>query len=237
MMEPVVVSDVAANVARVRERIAAAAARGDRHPDEITLIAATKGVDIVRMTGAVSAGIHDLGENRVQEAAPKIDALGRQIRWHLIGHLQRNKARQAAALFEVIQSLDSAPLAADLSRRIRQRGEGRTLEVLLQVNVAGEAQKSGVAPDRLFALAREVAALPGLHVVGLMTVEPVAEDPWGVRPVFRQLRALRDELNRRGIFAPPLLHLSMGMSDDFEAAVEEGATMVRIGRAIFGPRG
>ncbi len=229
--------DVGANVARVRERIAASAARSGRRPGEITLIAATKGVDLVRIKGAVSAGIHDLGENRVQEAAPKIDALGRHIRWHLIGHLQRNKARRAAALFEVIQSLDSAPLADDLSRWIRQRGAGRTLEVLLQVNVAGEAQKSGVAPDAVFALAEEVAALPGLRVVGLMTVEPQMEDLEALRLVFRRLRALRDELNRRQVFTHPVPHLSMGMSEDFDVAVEEGATMVRVGRAIFGPRG
>ncbi len=219
-------NDIAVKVARVRERITAAAARSGRRADDVLLVAVTKGVDVDRMRAAVAAGMRDLGESRVQEAAPKIEALGRSVRWHLVGHLQRNKARTAAHLFEVIHSIDSPRLLADLSRRAM-----RPLDVLLQVNVGGEPQKYGVAPEGLAALARSAAGLPNLRIVGLMTIAPQSPDPERVRSVFRRLRGLRDEIGR--LLGAPLPHLSMGMSDDFEVAIEEGATMVRIGRAIF----
>jgi hypothetical protein len=225
------VRDVAANVALVQERMAAAAPRSGRRPEDVTLVAVTKDVDAAHIRAAVAAGVRDFGENRVQEAASKIESLGRAVRWHMVGHLQRNKAAEAVALFDVIHSIDGPGILRELSRRIL-----RPLDVLLQVNVAGEPQKHGVAPDGLIDLASEAAQLPGIRVVGLMTIAPVAADPETVRPVFRQLRVLRDDLNRRAMFHSPLVHLSMGMTNDFEVAVEEGATMVRIGRGIFGER-
>lgn len=225
------VTDVAGNLAQVWERIGAAAARSGRRPAEVTLVAVTKGVDGVRIRTAIAWGVRDLGESRVQEAASKIEALGQIVRWHMIGHLQRNKARQAAALFDVIHSLDNPRLASDLTRRA-----GRILDVLLQVNLSGAPRQFGIAPDELGMLANAVTALPHLRVIGLMTIAPQPPTPQTARPVFRRLRELRDALNARSAFVEPLRHLSMGMSDDFDVAVEEGATLVRIGRAIFGPR-
>lgn len=222
--------DVAANVARVGERIAAAARRGGRRPEDVTLVAVTKGVDASQILEAVAAGVQDLGENRVQEAASKAAAVSAGARWHLVGHLQRNKVRQAVALFTVIHSLDGARLAADVSRRA-----AAPVDVLLQVNVAGDAQKFGVPPEEAPTVLRAIAGLPALHVVGLMTIAPLSGDPEETRPIFGRLRGLRDDLEALGIAGVTLPHLSMGMSGDFEIAVEEGATMVRIGRAIFSP--
>ncbi len=232
-----VVLDVAANVSRVRERIAAAARRGGRRVEDILLVGVSKGVDPTRVLAAASSGITDFGENRVQEALPKITQLRPQVaealRWHLVGHLQRNKARQAVTLFDVIHSVDSVALAMTLDQGARQAG--RICEVLVQVNVAAEPQKSGIAPEALRAMLQSLTVLSGIRVVGLMTIAPQVDHPEVARPVFRGLRELRDEAARAG-GAPGLTHLSMGMSEDFEVAVEEGATMVRIGRAIFGPR-
>lgn len=222
----VAVPDLAARLAAVRARIAAASARGGRRPDEVTLVAVSKGVPVERVRAALASGITELGENRVQEAGPKIDALGRGARWHLVGHLQGNKAARAAALFDVIHSVDSARLLEALDARAV-----RPLDVLLQVNVAREPQKSGVAPEALPELVRGAAALHLVRIVGLMTIAPLGADPARVRAVFRRLRELRGEAGR--LLGAPLPHLSMGMSDDFELAVEEGATIVRIGRAIF----
>lgn len=234
---------VAANVARVRERIAAAARRSGRRPEEITLVAVTKAVDPARIHEAVASGVTDLGENRVQEAVPKVAALAAawdatgspRVRWHMVGHLQRNKVRQALSIFTVIHSLDSAPLAASLNRQIvaQVSPQRRPLDVLVQVNVASEPQKFGVSPDALPALLRQIVELPGLRVVGLMTIAPLVDNPEKARPIFHRLRLLRDQLSRLRV-GESLTQLSMGMSDDFEVAVEEGATMVRIGRAIFG---
>lgn len=223
-------TDLAANVARVQARIAAAARRGGRRPEDVTLVAVTKGVDASQILEAVAAGVQDLGENRVQEAASKAAAVSAGARWHLVGHLQRNKVRQAVALFTVIHSLDGARLAADVSRRA-----AAPVDVLLQVNVAGDAQKFGVPPEEAPTVLRAIAGLPALHVVGLMTIAPLSGDPEETRPVFGRLRGLRDDLEALGIAGVTLPHLSMGMSGDFEIAVEEGATMVRIGRAIFSP--
>ena len=238
-------TDVAASVARVRERIEAAARRSGRRPEEITLVAVTKGVDLPQIEQVVACGITDLGESRVQEALPKVAALAAglrgagidrivvrpgspPVRWHMVGHLQRNKVRQAAVVFSVVHSVDSVRLATELSHRT----EG-ALDVLLQVNVAGEAQKFGVPPDAVPSVLQEMARLPRLRIIGLMTI---VNDPQQARPVFRRLRLLRDEVNPQRIGEVMLAHLSMGMTDDFEVAVEEGATMVRIGRAIFGGR-
>lgn len=222
-------SEVTDNVARVRARIAAAAARVGRREEEITLVAVTKGVELARIRELVSAGITEVGESRVQEAAPKIAALRAAARWHLVGHLQRNKAGLAAGLFSVIHSLDSVRTAEALSRHAPER-----LDIFVQVNVAREPQKFGVPPDALAAMLRSVALLPNLRLIGLMTIAPLHPDPEHARPVFRRLRTLRDEAAK--VLGTALPHLSMGMSDDFEVAIEEGATLVRVGRAIFSPR-
>lgn len=216
-------------VARVRARIAAAAVRAGRQPEDITLVAVTKGVALSRIREAVAVGLTDIGESRVQEAAPKVAALRQAVRWHLVGHLQRNKAPLAAGLFNVIHTLDSARLAETLSRHAPQR-----LDVLVQVNVAREPQKFGVPPEALAAVLRGAASLPKIRVVGLMTIPPLHPDLEHARSIFRRLRTLRDEVAK--VLGTALPHLSMGMSDDFEVAVEEGATLVRVGRAIFGPR-
>jgi pyridoxal phosphate enzyme (YggS family) len=197
-------------------------------------VAVSKTISAVVVRQAVLAGVTDLGENRVQEAQEKVPALSDlAVRWHLIGHLQSNKVNKALHLFDVVQSVDSVELATLLSRRAATRPE--PLDVLYEVNVGGEASKTGFTPEQLAAAAPTLAALPGLRSLGLMTVAPAVTDPQDVRPIFRQLRQLRDQL--AGAFAAPFQELSMGMSHDFAVAVEEGATLVRVGTAIFGRRG
>lgn len=225
---------VGANIARVREQIAAAARRVERRAEDVTLVAVTKSVEPKDIAEALAAGVTDFGESRVQEAEPKAAALP-AIHWHLVGHLQRNKVRQAVKIFSVIHSVDSERVAADISDRVRTGGQG-LIEILLQVNLSGEPQKFGITPHDAAGVLREIAGLPGLRVTGLMTIAPQADDPETVRPIFRRMRELRDELRASGIAGEEFVHLSMGMTDDFEVAVEEGATMVRIGRAIFGER-
>jgi len=217
----------------VRGRIEAATARSGRPAGAVTLIGVTKTVAAETMQAAVAAGLADLGENRVQEAQGKIPVVGRaRVRWHFIGHLQRNKAGRAVELFDRVHSVDDAEVAEALSRHAA--AAGRTLPVLVEVNVSGEASKFGVAPGALAALLERVAALPGLALDGLMTVGPLVETAEAARPGFARLRGLRDEAERR--LGRRLPELSMGMSGDFEVAVEEGSTMVRVGGAIFGPR-
>jgi pyridoxal phosphate enzyme (YggS family) len=224
-MEP-----LAENIERIRERIQAAARRSGRQPEAIRLVAVTKTVDADRIRAAVALGIGEIGENYVQEAAAKLPLLADlPIIRHFIGHLQRNKAQRAAEWFDGVQSLDSLPLAESLSRRAVALA--RELEVLLEVNVAGEAAKSGVAPEEALALAERVAPLPGLKLAGLMGIAPLAGDAEDARRAFRQLRTLFDQLP-----SPHRQTLSMGMTGDFEIALEEGSTMVRIGTGIFGQR-
>lgn len=218
------VIDVAGNVARVRERIARAARRVGRAPEEVLLVGISKLVDVERIRRALAAGLPALGENRVQEAREKIGALGRPVPWHMVGHLQTNKARDAVLLFDLIHSVDRLELARELDRR----AAGRVAEILVQVNLAGEATKGGFAPDELKSALEALAGLSRLRVKGLMTIPPPVEHGEQARGWFRRLRELRDGAG--------LEHLSMGMSDDFEVAVEEGATIVRVGTAIFGPR-
>ena len=213
------------NIATVRARIATACERAGRSTDEVTLIGVSKGFPAAAIAEAVGTGLRDIGENRVQEAAAKIEALsarGITPRWHLIGHLQTNKAKTAANLFAIIHSVDSLRLAQELSRRAERVG------ILLEVNAAQEASKFGFTPKEVAPALSSIASLPHLDVQGLMTVAPQANDPEAVRPVFRELRQLRDALGLR--------ELSMGMTDDFEVAIADGATMVRVGRAIFGER-
>jgi len=218
--------DIRANLQRVLERVARAAERAGRRADDVLLIAVSKTVEAERIAQALAAGVRALGENRVQEARAKIAELGRPVPWHLVGQLQTNKAKEAVDLFDVIHSLDRLDLARELDKRAR--GRGRPVEALVQVNVAGEGQKGGVAPDGLPALLDAVAGLGHVRVRGLMAIPPEAPDAEGARPWFRALRKLGE---RHG-----LVELSMGMSGDFEVAIEEGATMVRVGTAVFGPR-
>lgn len=226
-------TEVEARYRAVLARIARAAGRTGRDPASVTLIGVTKGIGDARVREAVAAGLRDLGENRTQEAIPKIAVVGPGPRWHLVGHLQRNKARQAARAFHVIHSLDSLRLAEAVDRAAGEAG--RRIPVLIEVNVAGEATKHGLAPGEVADLAAAVRGCRWLDPVGLMTVAPLADDPEEVRPVFRALRALRDRLRAEGA-GEAFRELSMGMSGDFEVAIEEGATMVRIGRALFGER-
>lgn len=224
-------ADLATNIAHVRARIAAAADRRGRRAEDVLLVAVTKTVEAARVREAVALGLRTFGENRVQEAREKIPAVP-GASWHLIGSLQRNKAKEAVRLFEVIESVDSEELAEEISRRAAQ--QGRVLDVLIQVNVAREPQKHGAAPEDTAALVRRAAGLPGLRLRGFMTIAPIAANPEEVRPVFRALRDLRDRVaGETGVALP---ELSMGMSDDFEVAIEEGATMVRVGRAVFADR-
>jgi pyridoxal phosphate enzyme (YggS family) len=205
-------------------------AGGWTHP--VTLVAVTKGFGLDAVTAALDAGLTDLGENRVQEAIGKIDAsVGRGARWHMIGHLQRNKARQIPGRFVLVHSVDSESLALELERRAAE--QDAVVRVLVQVNVAGEAQKSGCDPAEAPGLARAVAGQPHLKLEGLMTVAPLTEDEEVQRRTFRALRVLRDALQGEGVWVP---ELSMGMSGDYGVAIEEGATMLRLGTALFGSR-
>lgn len=224
--------DIATRIAHVQDRIAAAATRATRQADGVTLVAVTKGWSLDEIREAWTAGVTEFGESRIQEAEPKITALPR-LHWHLVGHLQRNKARRAVSLFSVIHSVDSERLAADLSARMTAQ---RPIDVLLQVNIAGDQRKFGIPPRSTPAMVRAVNGMSGLRIIGLMTIAPQTDNPETVRPVFRRLRDLRDEIRASGIAGDEFEHLSMGMTDDFEVAIEEGATMVRIGRAIFGER-
>lgn len=218
-------------LAHVRVEIArrqAVTGRGD----PVTIVAVTKGFGSEAVAAALAAGLVDLGENRVQEALAKLDTpAGRRATWHLIGHLQRNKAKQVPGRFALVHSLDSGALAEELDRRAGARGVRQ--RVLLQVNVAGEAQKSGCTPAEAPALARRVAALPQLALEGLMTIAPFTDDPDVQRRTFRGLRVLRDALQEEGLWLPTL---SMGMSADYGIAVEEGATVIRLGTVLFGAR-
>jgi pyridoxal phosphate enzyme (YggS family) len=245
---------IALRIDSVRERIAAAARRAGRSPDAIRLVGVSKTHPPELVAQALAAGLRDFGENRIQEAEPKIAALATNrhaITWHLIGHLQSNKAKRAAALFNIIHSVDSLHLAEALARGVGVRTPNpqlppRTpLPVLLQVNISGESSKDGfdlagweARPDRLdsfFADVERLLTLPALRIGGLMTIAPWGDDPAAARPTFRSAQRLRDILAQR-FPAADWSALSMGMTDDFEVAIEEGATIVRVGRAIFGVR-
>ncbi len=226
-------SGFAERLARVRERIERAAARSGRRAGEITLVAVSKTHPVERVLEARAAGIDVFGENYVQEAEGKIAALP-DAAWHLIGRLQTNKAGRAAGLFSWIQTADSERLLRALDRHAAERG--KTLSVLLEVNLAGEAQKAGVPPEDLPAILSAASGLAAVRLRGFMAIPPFFEDPEESRPWFARLRELRDRLAPAYGGRPGLTELSMGMSGDFEVAIEEGATMVRVGTALFGPR-
>ena len=227
---------LAERLAGVRAQLAAAAAKAGRRAEEVTLIAISKTHPAAVVRHIIELGAADVGENRVQEAEEKITEVGRdKVRWHLVGHLQANKARRAVQLFDVIHSLDSLELARRLDRLCDEEGRER-LSVLVQVDLGHEETKSGIDEGELTELVAELKSLKGLQLVGLMTLPPFFDDPEQGRPFFRRLRELRDELAVQGAFGDRKGELSMGMTNDFEVAIEEGATMVRIGTAIFGQR-
>lgn len=232
---------IAENLARVREEIELAALRTGRHPKEITLVAVSKTCPAEAVIRACRAGARDMGENRVQEASDKIAAVNQvvglgELRWHMVGHLQRRKARDAVALFDIVHSIDTFRLAETMNRAAQE--QGKQIPVLLQVNVGADPNKSGFSLEGRDAFLRDVeniARLENLRVRGLMTIGPLVPTPDQARPIFRDLRKLRDSL----VTLFPQLdwrELSMGMTDDYAVAIEEGATIVRIGRAIFGQR-
>ncbi|MBN1285332.1 MAG: YggS family pyridoxal phosphate-dependent enzyme [Anaerolineae bacterium] len=233
---------IADNIARVRARIAEACASAGRDPAGVRLVAVTKQRSAGAVVEAAAAGITDIGENRVEEAAPKRAGIDLPLTWHMIGHLQSRKARDAVKCFDVVQSVDSVRLARRLSRFVLEEDESKTLPILLECNVSGESAKYGWEAARweddaalrqtLWDDVRAVLALPGLRVMGLMTMAPLTDAMETTRPVFAGLRRLRDAL-ANDFTAAAWVHLSMGMTDDYPVAVEEGATMVRIGRAIF----
>jgi len=223
---------VADNLARVREQLAEAAAKNGRDPGEIELVAITKTHPAEKVREAIEAGQTLFGESRVQEARAKIPELPSNLRWHFVGHLQKNKIRHALPLFEMIHSVDSFGLAQDMNRIAEE--EGMHSRVLLEVNVAGEGSKFGFAPDKLREQMEELLALPRLSIEGLMCLPPLAEEAEASRKYFVQLRELRDSLEKELDLKLP--QLSMGMTQDFPTAVEEGATLVRVGTAIFGER-
>lgn len=226
---------IAENLQNIRTRINDAAQRAGRDGDAVRLVAVSKRVPLERLQEAVDAGQRLFGENYLQEAELKIKALGPGVEWHFIGHLQSNKAKIAAGLFGVVETVDRLKLAIALDRHLA--GTGKRLPVLLQVNVGREVQKSGVLPEDAEALLRQVNELPNLAVHGLMAMPPFFESGEEVRPYFRQLRELADAFVEQGLLGQHgPLELSMGMSGDFEVAVEEGATLVRVGTALFGER-
>ena len=221
------------NLDRIRERINFAADRAGRDPAEVKLVAVTKTVQADLIKEAADCGIDIIGENRVHQAAEKRPQVDRRLEWHMIGHLQSRKAGQAVGVFDMVQSVESLSTARALQKRCEEAG--RSMPILIEVNTSGEGQKFGVRPDEAEAFAREAAALPNLLVEGLMTMAAFASDPEQARPSFRMLRDLAGRLEEKNIEGARFDALSMGMSADFEVAIEEGATMVRIGTAVFAP--
>jgi PLP dependent protein len=224
-------TDLVANLAAIRQRIAAACASVGRH-NTVTLVAVSKGQPPDAVAAAANAGHLLFGENRVQEARAKIPVCDGRLRWHMIGHLQSNKAREAVELFEMIESVDKLSLATEINKWAEKAA--KTMRILLEVNIAGESSKFGYNPAALLEELMLINALPKVEVHGLMTVAPWAQDPETVRPVFRRLRDLKEQCEEK--LGAPLPHLSMGMSGDFEVAIQEGATIVRLGTALFGAR-
>ena len=223
---------MADNLEKVQQRIRAACWRAGRDPDSVTLLAVTKTQPPEIVKAAAELGLLLFGENKVQEAKAKIPLCPGKLRWHFIGHLQSNKCRDAVELFKMIQSVDSLSLAQEINKRAEQAA--RTMPVLMEVNVAGEASKFGYQPEQLLAELKELNALPRIEIHGLMTVPPWSAEAEKARPHFRRLHEIKAQCWQ--ILGAPLPHLSIGISGDFEIAIEEGATMVRIGTELFGPR-
>jgi pyridoxal phosphate enzyme (YggS family) len=225
---------IAENLLRIQQRMAEAAMRSGRRPDSVKLVGVTKTVDVYRIKEAVSAGLQILGENYVQEAQDKIKEVGGEVSWHFVGRLQTNKAKYAVKLFDMIQTVDSFKLAKELNHRAQPLG--RKIPIIIQVNLASEVSKGGVEPSECISLIKQISELANLQIRGLMTMPPFFDQPEKARPYFAQLRELSQEIARAQLPKVEMNELSMGMSGDFETAIEEGATLVRVGTAIFGER-
>lgn len=222
------------NLKRVREKIAEAVSKVGRNSQDVQLVAVSKTVDVKRIKQAIEAGATILGENYIQEARQKIEELGQNVRWDFIGHLQSNKVKHAVELFEMIHSVDRLSLAQEINKAAEKKN--KQVRILVQVNISGEEAKSGIDPGGVISLVREIAFLPNLSLEGLMTMPPYFDDPEDARPYFVSLRELRDKILMEGIEGVGLNELSMGMSGDFDVAIEEGSTLIRVGTAIFGER-
>lgn len=226
-------NSIADNLKQINDRIERAAKRAGRDARDIILIAVTKTVPVDTIEEAVRSGIFkDIGENRIQEARPKIKALGDKARWHMIGHLQANKAKDAVAIFDLIHSVDSLELAEEINKRAK--GVGKVQNILIEVKTSSEATKHGVPTNNALPLVKDIAKLSNVRIKGLMTMAPFVDNPEKARPYFVKCRLLSDKINKEKIRGVEMRYLSMGMSNDFEVAIEEGSNMVRIGRAIFG---
>jgi pyridoxal phosphate enzyme (YggS family) len=220
------------NLKQVKDRIAAAAMQAGREPDEITLVAVSKTFPAEAISAAVEYGVTDIGESRIQDAEPKISALGNIAKWHMIGHIQTNKVKKAIKMFDLLQSVDSMKLAEEINRRAGQMD--KVVECLVEINSSGEESKYGISPDDTFEFLERLKGLPNVIPVGLMTIGPFIDDQQIIRHAFRMTKELFFEIKK--MVGDEFSILSMGMSDDFEIAIEEGSNMVRVGTAIFGPR-
>jgi PLP dependent protein len=226
--------DIAFNINKIRQRIAASAAKCNRSPDSIKLLAVTKTVPPFAVEQAINAGITALGENYVQEAKEKIAVIEKRVEWHMIGYLQTNKAKYAVNLFDYIHSVDRIELAKEINKRAGLIG--RKINILIEINISGEKTKSGIPEAHAKSLINDVSVLENISVKGLMTMAPYSNNPENSRPYFSELRNIQKNIINEGITGIQMDELSMGMTDDFEIAIKEGATIVRIGRAIFGER-
>ncbi|MEW6686406.1 MAG: YggS family pyridoxal phosphate-dependent enzyme [Candidatus Edwardsbacteria bacterium] len=226
--------DIQTNLTRVFEQIEKAAQRTGRKPEEIVLVAVTKNVEAQKILEALESGVKIIGENRIREAESKLSLIGKKAVWHLVGHLQTNKVKKALEIFETIQSVDSLHLASELNQRAKQKN--KKIDVLIEVNTSGETTKFGFLPSGVIPALKEMAIFEALNIRGLMTVGLFSSNQEEVRPCFRLLRKLKEEIERLRLDKISIDYLSMGMSGDFEMAIEEGSNMVRIGAAIFGPR-
>lgn len=220
------------NLERIKEKIRVKSELVGRDPQEITLVAVTKTVEADRIEEAIAAGVNIIGESRIQEAKEKYRKVESRIIWHLVGHLQRNKAKDAVKIFDLIHSVDNAELAKEIDKQAKKIG--KIQKILVEANVSGEESKYGLNPEGVITFLQEVSGLPNIKVEGLMTMAPFYENPEDCRPCFRKLRELREEVKAKNIKNVEMTYLSIGMSNDFEVAIEEGSNMVRIGRAIFG---
>jgi hypothetical protein len=221
------------NLEALRNRIKIAAHRVARNPDEIKLVAVTKSVDVNQIEEAIDAGVNIIGENRVQEAKKKYSQLkNNDVKWHLIGHLQRNKVKDAIEIFDMIQSVDTIHLAKEIDKRAGIAN--KIMDILIQVNTSGEETKFGISPHLTLEIIQQIAKFKNIRIKGLMTIAPLVVNPEDTRPYFRILAKLRDKITSKRIENVEMKYLSMGMTNDFEVAIEEGSNMIRIGRAIFG---
>ena len=231
LLKIVIMSNIAANIKDIIHRMKLAAERAGRKEESVKLVAVTKTIDVSRIKEAIESGITVIGENRVQEARDKYKEIGKEVQWHLIGHLQTNKVKYIFDIFSLIHSVDSLSLAEEIQRR--GENKGLNTDILIEVNLSGEKTKFGVLPEKAIGLIKGISKFKNINIQGLMTIPPFSESPKDSRKYFKMLRILKDDVQKEGI---EMKELSMGMSGDFEVAIEEGATMVRIGTAIFGER-